>query len=108
MERNSCRTPWVSTTNVSVRQTLPALRAHHVAMELQVFNLLNLLNGRWGRIALPSQVNTVISQVNLLTQVATGSSRTEPTFKFDPATRRFDSRNVDSYYQIQLSARYSF
>jgi hypothetical protein len=29
-------------------------------------------------------------------------------FRFDPTVPRYNSQNLDSYYQIQLSARYSF
>jgi len=82
-----------------------------VAAELQVFNLLNLLDGRWGRVAIPSTITTAVAEVNLLSQTgqtpATGSG-SQPIFTFDPSMRRFASQNVDSYYQIQLSVRYSF
>jgi hypothetical protein len=111
MERNSCRTPWTNTLNLSIRQSLPVAGTHTVSAELQVFNLLNLLNSRWGHVALPGTVNTVTAQVNLLSQVGqTAGSRlqSQPTFRFDPSTRRFGADNVDSYYQIQLAARYSF
>ncbi|HZI41919.1 MAG TPA: hypothetical protein VFD67_09460, partial [Gemmatimonadaceae bacterium] len=109
MARNSCSTPWTNTTNLSIRQSVPAMGGHQLAVEIQVFNLLNLLNARWGRIAIPSSITVNSAQVNLLTQVAqTTGAAPQPVFTFDPATRRFDARNVDSYYQIQLAARYSF
>jgi len=111
MERNSCRTPWVNTLNLSVRQSFPGVGTHTVSAELQVFNLLNLLNGRWGHVTLPATVSTATAQVNLLSQTGqTAGSRlqSQPIFRFDPSTRRFGSNNVDSYYQIQLAARYSF
>jgi hypothetical protein len=44
--------------------------------------------------------------VNLLTH--TTQNGTQPVFRFNPSTRRFDAGKVDSYYQIQLGARYSF
>jgi len=109
MERNSCRSPWVNTLNVGVRQSLPVVRGHTVALEVQVFNALNLINSRWGRVQIPSGVTAATSQVNLLTHTAqTTTSPTRSIFQFDPATRRFEAGNVDSYYQIQLGARYSF
>jgi carboxypeptidase family protein len=107
MERNSCRTPWTNTLNAAIRQSVPRLKG--VAAELQVFNLPNLLNHRWGRVAIPTGLATPSSQVNLLTH--TGQSLTAPSqsvFRFDPATRRFDATNVDSYYQIQMGVRYSW
>ena len=60
---------------------------------------------------LPATVSTATAQVNLLSQTGqTAGSRlqSQPIFRFDPSTRRFGSNNVDSYYQIQLAARYSF
>ena len=111
MSRNSCRSPWVNTTNVSLRQSFPGWRGHVIAAEVQVFNFLNLLNARWGRVALPSTINTAVAEVNLLSQAgqtAGPMSQSQPIFTFDPAMRRFASQNLDSYYQIQLSARYSF
>ena len=111
MARNSCRSPWINTTNISLRQSVPPVHGHQLAVELEIFNLLNFLNGHWGRIALPSAITTPIAEVNLFSQVDQTSgplSRSQPIFAFDPETRRFDSRNVDSYYQMQLSARYSF
>jgi len=109
MERNSCRTPWVNTLNLSVRQSVRGIRGHTVAFEVQVFNLLNLLDDQWGRIAMPSSISTASSQVNLLTHTSQiAGSPSQSVFRFDPATKRFDSQNVDSYYQIQLAARYNF
>ena len=111
MARNSCRIPWVNTTSVSLRQSFPSVSGHVVAAELQVFNLLNLLNSRWGKVAIPSTINTAVAEVNLLSQAGQTSgtgSQPQPIFTFDPTMRRFASQNVDSYYQIQLSARYSF
>jgi len=107
MERNSCRTPWTNTLNIAVRQSVPHIKA--VAAELQVFNLLNLLNRRWGRVAIPTGLATPSPQVNLLTHTAqTATIPARSVFRFDPATRHFDTSNVDSYYQIQLGVRYSW
>ena len=111
MARNSCRSPWVNATSLSLRQSFPAVRGHVVAAELQVFNLLNWLDGRWGRVAIPSTITTAVAEVNLLSQIGqtpAAGSRSQPIFTFDPSMRRFASQNVDSYYQIQLSVRYSF
>jgi hypothetical protein len=106
MRRNSCRTPWTNVLNLSVRESFPGARHRPLALELQVFNALNLINRRWGQIRIPSGVTTATSQVNLLTHVR--QSAGQSVFQFDPSTRRFDASNVDSYYQIQIGARISF
>jgi len=110
MSRNSCRSPWMSFTNVAIRQTLPTVGKQSAALELQVFNVLNLLNSRWGRSALPTGATfTTTSQVTLLSQVGqvTGP-QAQPIYRFDPAMSRYSDENVDTYYQIQLALRYNF
>ncbi|HMC54560.1 MAG TPA: hypothetical protein VKH19_05270, partial [Gemmatimonadaceae bacterium] len=110
MERNSCRSPWTNTFNAAVRQSLPRVKG--AVVEMQLFNVLNLLNRRWGRVPIPAGLATPSAQVNLLTQTAqtarTATSPARSVFRFDPATRRFDATNIDSYYQIQLGVRYSW
>jgi len=99
MERNSCRSPWRNTTNLSLRQSLPTRRGHTLMLQLDIFNLLNLMNKRWGLLQIP---NTA-----LLTQVQ-GQAAQQPIFRFDPAFLPYSSQNLYSYYQIEVAARYSF
>ena len=110
MSRNSCRSPWMHLTNLALRQALPAPRAHTVALEVQVFNLLNLLNARWGKMQFPGgAMPTSTSQLPLLSQIGyTSGPRGQPIYRFDPTMTQYQSENVDSYYQIQFSLRYSF
>ncbi len=108
MARNSCRTPWMSLTNLALRQTLPTTGAQALVLELQVFNVLNLLNSRWGREQLPTGATpTTTNQVSLLSQSAE-TSRAQPVYSFDSMMRRYSYDNVDTYYQIQLAVRYIF
>lgn len=103
MARNSCRGPWVHVTNASIRQSLPAVRGHALAVQLDVFNVLNLLNKDWGPVRVPN--------VALLEQVAQtlgAPSVAQPVFRYDPAKPRFDSQSIESSYQLQLGVRYSF
>jgi len=110
MARNSCRSPWLHQTNVALRQTLPAVATHVVALEVQLFNLLNLLDRQWGRMQLPGgTVPTTTNQIPLLSQVGeTTGALAQPIYRFDVATQRYQSENADSFYQIQLALRYSF
>jgi len=111
MARNSCRTPWMNLTNLAVRQTLSQRSSQMFALELQVFNVLNLLNPRWGRVQLPTGTAlTSSNQVALMSQTGetTAGARPQPVYRFDPAMRRYSSENYDTYYQIQLAAKYTF
>ena len=108
MSRNSCRGPWMSLTNAALRQTGP----HSLSLEMQVFNVLNLLNARWGLLQMPTGAALpTTSQVALLSQVGQtpgGGTQSQPIYRFNTTMRRYTSDNTDSYYQIQFALRYSF
>ena len=99
--RNSCRGPWVNTSNASVRQSLQAIRGHEVSLQLEVFNVLNLLNPSWGLLRLPNE--TILQHVRQTTGTAT-----QPVFHFHAANAGTSTQNLESGYQLQLSLRYSF
>ena len=110
MARNSCRVPWMNLTQLAIRQALPGVGDQSLAVELQVFNLLNLLNSRWGHLELPPGATlATTSQFPLLSQVgATTGSASQPVYRFDTAMPRFSHDNFDTYYQLQLAVRYNF
>jgi carboxypeptidase family protein/TonB-dependent receptor-like protein len=99
--RNSCRGPWVSTSNASLRQSLQALWGHDVSLQVEVFNLLNLLNPSWGLFRTPNK--TILQHVG-----QTSGSATQPVFQFNTARASTSIQNLESGYQLQLSLRYSF
>ena len=99
--RNSCRGPWVNTSNASVRQSLQTIGGHDVSLQLEVFNLLNLLNSSWGLMRLPNQ--TILQHV-----AQTSGAAPQPVFHFDAANAGASTQNLESGYQLQLSLRYNF
>lgn len=104
MARNSCRALWTNVTNASLRVTLPPVGGRTLSVQLDVFNLLNLLNENWGRARLVSPG----PNAPLLEQVAQNPSPSQPIFRFDPGRARFDDQNLESAYQLQLALRYNF
>ena len=110
MGRNSCRTPWMNLTNVAIRQALSEKPPQAFAVELQVFNILNLLNPRWGRVQLPGGVvPSSTNQAVLMAQTGeTTGAQPQAIYRFDTAMRRYSSENYDTYYQIQLAVKYTF
>ena len=110
MGRNSCRAPWMNVTNLAIRQALPSIREQSLVLELQVFNLLNLVNSSWGRIALPTGTSlATTSQIPLLSQTGqTAGPGAQPIYRFDSTMRRYSDENFDTYYQLQFAIRYNF
>ena len=110
MSRNSCRAPWMHVTNLALRQALPSIREQSLVVELQVFNLLNLLNSSWGRIAMPTGTSLATSsQIPLVSQVGeTTGPGAQPIYRFDSKMRRYSDENFDTYYQLQFAIRYNF
>jgi hypothetical protein len=104
MSRNSCRQPSTQTTIASVRQSLSTTAGHTLAAQLDVYNLMNLLNARWGH-------QYQVGDDALLAQVAWPSgtsSPVQPLFRYDATRPRWITLPTESAYQLQLSVRYSF
>ncbi len=111
MTRNSCRSPWTNTVNVSVRQSLPSVFGQSLAVQLDVFNFLNLLHSSWGQQPLPPAGGGSVALVNHVGQTPgslTGATGSQGIFTFDPGTEKYDRRHVGSAYQMQLGVRYGF
>jgi hypothetical protein len=100
--RNSCREPWTHTTIASVRQGIP-LGRQVLELEVDAFNLLNLLSDTWGRyrVARPR----ILEHVAQATDAAGGS---QPVFRFDPDFETWETLPAESAFQLQVAARYRF
>ena len=99
--RNSCRGAWVSTSNASLRQSLQEIRGHDVSLQVEVFNLLNLLHSSWGLFKVPN--DRILEQKG-----ETSIAPFQPVFHFNAASVRSSTQNLESGYQLQLSLRYRF
>jgi hypothetical protein len=102
IERNSCREPWSHTTVGSVQQAFP-VGARSLEAELDVFNVLNLLNARWGhyRVADPA----ILEQVG---QTSGSAETSQPIFHFDAARPTWTTLPTESAFQLQFALRYRF
>jgi hypothetical protein len=102
MTRNSCREPWSNLTIASIRQVIP-VRRHGVELQLDVFNVLNLLTADWGlrREATPPLLEHV-------GQTAAPAQTIRPIFRFDTTRPTWTLLPEESAFQLQLAARYRF
>ncbi len=116
MQRNACRSPWENVFDISLRQSLPTIRGQTLALQVDVFNFLNLLNKDWGQqrfAGVNSNVPILFHQGQTGSNGVNGGSAIPLTisqgiFSFDPNYKEFTSDNLASNYQIQLSVRYGF
>ncbi|WP_158508860.1 TonB-dependent receptor [Gemmatirosa kalamazoonensis] len=111
--RNSCTTPWINQTDISIEQALPTFHGQNVSIRLDGINFMNFLNKNWGRQVTTSQFNPqvlysptamVLPGTNTTANLQTGV----PRITFNPTTQQFNYNNVFSNYTFQLSVRYSF
>jgi hypothetical protein len=104
MARNSCIGPWVHTANAAFRQELPVrfTGGHSVSLNVEIFNVLNLLNPRWGLVRVPNTVALEYLRQNV------SVTPSQPVFRFDLARAEHSTANVESAYQVQLALRYRF
>lgn len=102
MERNSCREPWSSTTIASIRQELP-FSGKAVDLQLDVFNVLNLLRRDWGlrRQALPA----LLEQYG---QTSGTVQSSQPIFRYDGSRPPWSTPAIDSSFELQFAVRYRF
>lgn len=102
LERNSCRAPWSHTTIAAARQTVP-IGDRVLEVGLDLFNVLNFLNRRWGRnrIAMPGLLEHV-------GQTTGPAGTTQPIVRFDATRAQWTTLETASAFQLQLAARYRF
>ena len=103
VERNSCLAPWVHSAHVSVRQAFPPVSGHRLSVQLDIFNVLNLMNSQWGLMRLPN-----INVLEHVAQTPGAPNVSRSVFRFDPALQHDNSANAESSYQLQVAMRYRF
>jgi hypothetical protein len=118
MERNSCRSPFQHRLDLSFRQAIPAVRGQQLALQLDIFNFLNLVNNDWGQIRLPTlaATNNNQSALTVIGRTPGPLSSSQPQFTLDSrlydattlTPKPFENRTQGSNYQIQLTLKYSF
>ena len=98
---NSCRGPWAHSSSLSIRQSLPVVRGRDLSLQVELFNVLNLLNADWGLLRTTNSA--------LLQHVGqTPGPSPEPVFRYNPARAATSTLNIESGYQLQVGVRYAF
>jgi hypothetical protein len=116
MGRNLCRSPWRNLVHLSIRQNLGFLPVGglsstlaRASLQLDVFNLMNLLNPDWGKQEDSGFGNqTLLQYRSKEAGSAIGADGARYRYTFNPNLKFSNSDNVQSNYRMQLGIRYSF
>jgi hypothetical protein len=113
MRRNSCRNGFFHQLDLSVRQSLPAIKGQRLSLQAEVYNFLNLIDSDWGKAkyansnALAPGTNP---QVNLLEH--RGQVGDVPVVRFNPGltadNRLQNLQGAAAFWQAQFTLRYAF
>jgi hypothetical protein len=103
LARNSCRNAWFGTLNARVTKAFPAVAGHSLEVSADVYNVLNLINSRWGL----SQYDglTFATDLVVLRGYDTINGRGIYEFRLPP---RNQIEDLASRWQTELSVRYVF
>ncbi|HYW30248.1 MAG TPA: carboxypeptidase regulatory-like domain-containing protein [Gemmatimonas sp.] len=105
IERNTCRQPWFNRLDMSIRNRIPTRVGQSVELSLDLFNVLNGLNSKWGRYEAVSAANR-----NLVTPVSYDATNQTILYTV-PANfgqERTLGANLLLQFSAQLGVRYTF
>ena len=108
MARDSCANPWYNTLDISLRQRLPQIGDHKLSVNLDIYNVMNLVNSGWGKIRTFTS-NTEAYELTVASRDASGN----PIYTFNPLYASNAQiftvyQQPYQFYQIQLAVRYSY
>ena len=109
MRVNSCRNGWLGFLNAQVVKRIPLRNQHGVDVAMEIFDVLNLLNSRWGtyRLSVDNSGNVLGgSGVALLQLVGYDVAKGQGLYSLILPNARY--RTFASQWRVQLGLRYSY
>jgi hypothetical protein len=91
--------PWRTQWNLSAAYDLKITGTHKITFRADIFNVLNLLNYKWG--GYTQIINTNLYNV-------TGFDQASHSFTYSVNQNAGTAQKTASYYSVQFGARYSF
>ncbi|HXV15271.1 MAG TPA: carboxypeptidase regulatory-like domain-containing protein [Gemmatimonadaceae bacterium] len=101
LARNSCRNPWFGTVSAKVTKALPLSPGQSLEMIADIYNVLNMLNNRWGQ----SYLTIQDPWVRLLTVRGYDVNRGRGVYDITLPDLRH-TLNLASRWQMELGLRY--
>ena len=99
MRRNSCHGAWTSHADARLSHIFPTFKGHAIELGLDVFNVLHLVNPRWGRVR--------GSDTSLLQLAGWDAALGRGVYQRIRAVRNSVDQDA-SRWRMQLGARYTF
>jgi hypothetical protein len=109
LRRGECRNPWQNFFNVRLGWNSPQFaRGHRVELQADIFNVLNLLNPKWGLFEQEANFETHSAQFLRAVGYDTANNRPIYTFTEPTAVRTTVYSPTLSRWRMQIGARYVF
>ena len=103
MARNSCRNGWLNILNARLSNIIPTVAGHALEITADLFNLLNFLDGDWGRYRF-----TAFDQwLPLLSLAGFDAANGRGLYQLNLPERRIVDMD-GSRWRVNLGARYAF
>jgi hypothetical protein len=105
IDRNTCRQPWFNRLDMSLRNRVPTREGQYVELSLDLFNVLNGLNSKWGRYEAVTSGNR-----NLVTPVSYDAAQNKILYTVPTGfgEERSLGANLLLQFSAQLGVRYVF
>ncbi len=102
--RNGANYPWRNELDLRIAQDIPAfMPSHHFQITIDILNVLNLINSKWGwDVSGGYNNNTIVSYEGI--DKATGNA----VYGFNPNYKPWNYNDLTSRWTMQLGARYTF
>jgi hypothetical protein len=109
IQRGECRNPWQNFFNIRLGWNSPQFaKGHRVEVQADIFNVLNLLNPKWGLFEQEANFETHAAQFLRATGYDTVRDRPIYTFVEPTAVRTTVFSPTSSRWRMQIGARYAF
>ena len=110
MRRNSCRNPWTTRLDARLSETLPSVGGQSLELVADFLNVLNLLDGNWGRVRGAVEefgVPSIGNRVGLLELVGYDAARGRGVYHvLGPRPR--EVLVEETRWRVRLGLRYGF
>ena len=105
LARNSCRNPWFGVLNARLTKVIPTFSSHSLELTADIYNVLNLLNRRWGQSRFTAGNPPTL---NLLQLAGYDAGAGRGIYQVPQLPRLRQAADLASRWQMELSLRYLF